>query len=224
VKGENAGVGLLRNTFAFLQQLPHRVCRSPLLPETMPMADESHLSIYRRGVLEWNCWRSQNPNVKPDLKGADLSKPSLPDAWEIDLSNADLRGANLAGTLHMSGIFASALLTEANLDSVNFLFADLSGADLRGANLNSAGFTSANLTRADLSNIQLGGMANFVKATMAGAKLIGSQFTSCYFNEAVLEGADLSNANLSGSVFVSTNLQRTNFRGANLSKTRADSI
>jgi len=36
------------------------------------MANREHLEILKRGVKAWNEWREKNPDVKPDLRGADL--------------------------------------------------------------------------------------------------------------------------------------------------------
>ena len=52
------------------------------------MANPKHLKILEQGVEEWNQWRKDNPEIKPDLIGAKLSKVG-------DLSRADLRGLKL---------------------------------------------------------------------------------------------------------------------------------
>jgi len=41
------------------------------------MANEKHLSILMQGLEAWNQWRRENPKIKPNLKGADLSGSSL---------------------------------------------------------------------------------------------------------------------------------------------------
>ncbi len=46
------------------------------------MANLEHLAILREGVKIWNDWRADNPNIKPNLKGANLK-------------GANLKGANL---------------------------------------------------------------------------------------------------------------------------------
>jgi hypothetical protein len=45
------------------------------------MANQEHLDILAKGVGEWNAWREQQPDSRPDLSGANLS-------------GAELRGAN----------------------------------------------------------------------------------------------------------------------------------
>jgi len=52
------------------------------------MANPEHLEILQQGVEQWNKWRNEHHDVKPDLSGATLSK-------------AYLVGANLRGAILM---------------------------------------------------------------------------------------------------------------------------
>jgi uncharacterized protein YjbI with pentapeptide repeats len=81
------------------------------------MANPEHVDKLKESVEVWNMWRYENPEISPDLWGADLEKTDLRDA---DLSGADLEEANLR---------------EADLGEANLMGAKLSGADIRGANL-----------------------------------------------------------------------------------------
>jgi len=36
------------------------------------MANPEHLKILERGTDDWNAWRRDNPNVRPDFRKADL--------------------------------------------------------------------------------------------------------------------------------------------------------
>ena len=36
------------------------------------VANPEHLEILRRGVKEWNAWRAEHPEIRPDLNGAYL--------------------------------------------------------------------------------------------------------------------------------------------------------
>ena len=63
------------------------------------MANPKHLKILEQGVEEWNQWRKDNPEIKPDLIGAKLSGGDLIGAKLSkvgDLSRADLRGAKVS--------------------------------------------------------------------------------------------------------------------------------
>ena len=58
-----------------------------------------HLELLQRGTEDWNFARSNKPEVKPDLVGADL-RGVLGKAGpyaSVQLARADMRGANMAG-------------------------------------------------------------------------------------------------------------------------------
>ena len=61
------------------------------------MANEEHVAQLNRGVKVWNKWRKENPNIEPDLAGAQLSKMDLEgvNLFQTNLSLANLGGANL---------------------------------------------------------------------------------------------------------------------------------
>ncbi len=102
------------------------------------MANEKHLALLQRGMDVWNAWRKENPEMKPDLSGADLRRADL---HRADLSGATLYQADLSGI----GGFRVTVLTGA----------DLREADLRKANLSEGFLVRANLSGADLSGATL---------------------------------------------------------------------
>jgi hypothetical protein len=73
------------------------------------MAKDEHVAILKQGVEAWNAWRAENPDIRPDLSGADL--------WKIGVTlvQANLSGANLS---------------RANLTLEGLDFANLSNAEL----------------------------------------------------------------------------------------------
>ena len=109
------------------------------------MADPRHLATLKKGVAVWNNWRKENPEIQPDLKGADLrsARLRLSSLKGLNLSKADLRETDLKGA--------------------DLWFANLAGADLKGADLR-----GANLWGADLSQAQIF-QANFQGAILTGA-------------------------------------------------------
>src|SRR5215203_1790276 len=115
----------------------------------MFMANEGHVALLKRGVNAWNAWRDKNPEVRPNLSGADL--------FGANLNRANLHGANLNG----------ANLHAANLGRTKLGGADLRGADLRGANLNGANLHAANLSTATLVQ------ADFTNADLTGSRIYG---------------------------------------------------
>jgi len=176
------------------------------------MVNKKHLQIIRQGVDAWNEWRRKNPELRPNLRGADLHEADLyeADLSEADLGKANLTQANLGGAnlgfaevseARVGGAnLSKANLTQANLGEANLSMASLCEADLRGANLYKAILTQANLYKADLCMVNLG-EANLYKADLSKANL----------DDAVLYKADLSKANLGGAV-----LTGAVFRGAKL--------
>jgi uncharacterized protein YjbI with pentapeptide repeats len=98
------------------------------------MANEEHLTklkeaLMRKDIKLWNRWREKNPEIKPNLSGADLM-------W------ANLVGANLS----------EANLSEATLDLANLTAADLRRANLSGASFILTNFSKTNLTGANFDN------------------------------------------------------------------------
>jgi hypothetical protein len=89
------------------------------------MADEEQLRILKQGPEAWNAWRQAQPDRRPDLREANISKANLRGAA---LREADLIRANLVGTD----------LREANLRGADLIGADLREADLREADLTSS--------------------------------------------------------------------------------------
>src|SRR5438105_306005 len=62
------------------------------------MADQQQLDLLRQGVTDWHAWRTQHPDIQPNLSGAQLSGAQLSRAHlsYADLSRAQLSGANLS--------------------------------------------------------------------------------------------------------------------------------
>jgi len=80
------------------------------------MANEEQVKILMQGAKVWNKWREENPNVRPDLSGANLHGASL--------RGASLRGASL-GVANLSG---------ANLKEIIAGYTSFSNLDLSQAN------------------------------------------------------------------------------------------
>ncbi|MEQ1887816.1 MAG: pentapeptide repeat-containing protein [Alphaproteobacteria bacterium] len=94
-----------------------------------------HLAILRQGVGAWNKWRAENPDVRPNLVGFDLSGINF-------AGNAFILGiSRLGGGDVLGGSVNGANLRLANLRKTKFKGSDLNGVDLQWANI----------TRADLS-------------------------------------------------------------------------
>ena len=157
------------------------------------MANNEHLAILKQGVEVWNKWRDENPDVRPNLSGTDLSGANLfrADLFMANLSGADLFMANLSGAdLFMADLSGADLrgadlfmpeletyLRAADLYGANLSGANLSGANLSEANLSEANLSEANLSEADLKRSQVIG-TNFYNATLTGACIKDWQINS----------------------------------------------
>jgi uncharacterized protein YjbI with pentapeptide repeats len=197
------------------------------------MAVQEQRERLLRSVDEWNQRRRQQPNLRPDLSGANLiganlSRANLSGAnfietnlRETDLSRADLSkanlfkadlsGADLVGTDLSGADLFMANLSGTNLSGANLSRANLSGANLSGANLSKANLNEANLSGADLSRTDLS------VAYLSGANLSKNNLSNNNLSKANLSGADLSGADLIGTDLSGTNLSRANLGGADLS-------
>ena len=129
------------------------------------MANDDHIAQLKKGVTAWNVWRRENPNICPDLSGANL--------MQVDLSGAFLSRANLSG----------ANLCWADLSSADLRWANLSGANLFRVDLNGAFLSRANLSGADLRFVIL------VSANLAGADLTGCRIYGVSAWRLITEGA-----------------------------------
>ena len=186
------------------------------------MADPDPVADLMKGVDAWNMWRSENPDVEPDLIGASLSGVDLSGA---DLSAADLSGADLCRTnLRRANLdeanlgrasLGGAFLGGANLRRASLREAKLSGADLRGADLRRADLSGADLRAADLRGTDLY-RTNFGRANLRDAKLGGAFLGGAFLGGANLRRANLREANLGGADLSKANLREANLGGANL--------
>ena len=181
------------------------------------MANEEHLAILRKGVEAWNAWREAHPDVRPDLRAADLVGAILP--WAnlagADLAGANLTGANLAGANLRKANLLGANLYRANLEGANLYRANLEGANLAGAKLEWANLTGAKLTGTNLRWANVEG-ANLAEAKLKWANLRGANLIGTNLRWANLAGANLAKANLAGAKLEWANLRGANLAGANL--------
>ena len=167
------------------------------------MANPEHVKILKNGVETWNRWRSQNPDIRPDLREIDLHDTNLygtdidPFLSHINLQDAVMYNSNLRG----------ANLTRASLQGIDLRKSDLRKVNLQEATLDRSKLMSADLRSADLSGAMILG-ANLKEINLDGAKLIDADMSGSYLGRASIVGADLTRSIL----------RRTIFRGADLTK------
>ena len=124
------------------------------------MANSEHLERLKDNVKTWNDWRRGNPEIQPNLRGADLHKAKIEGAdlrW-ANLDLADLRAANLQKADIVGATLIEANLSGAHLASANLSEANLTNADLTWSQLTYANLTDANLIDANLTNANLTGV------------------------------------------------------------------
>jgi len=119
------------------------------------VADETQVKLLKeKGVETWNEWRGANPEIWPDLSGANLREMNL---REVKLQWTNLSWANLA----------EADLTEAHLARANF-----NGAELGGANFKDCLMAGTILGNIDLSRCKGLGMVRHVFPSTIGIDTI----------------------------------------------------
>lgn len=133
------------------------------------MANEEHVERLLRSVKEWNDWRREHPEIRPDLSRANLSHAHLNRA---DLSRAILAYADLS----------YAVLTYADPSYAVFHDADISHTDL----------SYINLSHANLSHTNISHTISY-SANLNGANLSHTDFTNTRFRHTLFINIDLSN-------------------------------
>jgi uncharacterized protein YjbI with pentapeptide repeats len=196
--------------------------------------DAVQLALLRSGVEHWNAWRSENADVRPDLRGADLCDAALADAnlsqadlrgallARADLSRADLAGADLCEALLCWADLGGASLLGAGLVSTDLTGADLSGASLDYAECAQANFTGARLDRVTLSNVRLEEADFFEGDARQLALLYAACRDAAAWNEWRQRNPqivpDLRGANLVAFALRDVDLSRANLARAHLSR------
>ncbi|MBD2580154.1 pentapeptide repeat-containing protein [Oscillatoria sp. FACHB-1406] len=159
--------------------------------------NSKHLALLKKGTKAWNRWRENNPDVRPELYGVDISSLGNIDLEGVDLSSADLR--------------------EAKLECANLIGADLIGCNLENAQLESANLSRADLRSAKLKNANLSN-AYLVSADLQGANLQGANLEWTSLQRANLKKTNSSQANLNGADLRWAILDNTNLEGAILKR------
>jgi len=155
--------------------------------------DQKQYEIIKRGKKAWEMYRKDNPNVKINLSGANLS--------DLVLSGADLRGADLSGADLRGADLRNAILEGADLSH-----ADLGEHEGKIAKLSGANFNKAILIKCDMTML-FSDMTTFVGADLSGTDLSGSNFKMADMSNASLEGCDVENCTFERTILIGTNLK-----------------
>jgi len=128
------------------------------------MAVEAHVNELRKGTESWNSWRSENPELRPDLSGIRIGS-ALPENsyaaldYESDV-NPDLGFSS--GTLNIYNInlsntnLSNCLISKVKFENCNFIGSDLSGSILEHCIFNKTLFSEhAYIIRGLMANDKL---------------------------------------------------------------------
>ncbi len=194
------------------------------------MANDQHIAQLSKGVAAWNSWRAENPNISPDLSGADLSKANLILAYlvETNLSGADLTGADLLSAVLFGADLSKANLRGANLSNANLGYANLRETDLTRAMVLEADLSKANLVHANLTWANLWS-TNLDEADLRGANLRGANLNWAHLREAklcpaILESAILVNTDLTGADLTGSRIHGASVWGVKLENTKQHNL
>jgi Pentapeptide repeats (8 copies) len=129
--------------------------------EKREAALQEHLAILKKGVPEWNKWRTENPTIRPLLYDSNLTKEALlvdldgADFTNAVLTNADLRGQNLRKANFHEANLGRAKLHKADLTGANFCRTDLYETEMQEATLNDANLQGTQLAKTNFEGAQL---------------------------------------------------------------------
>ena len=208
------------------------------------MANDEHVALLKQGVAAWNAWRDENPDIRPDLSGADLSSTGEPQRGEPQRGEPPRgepqRGGPQRGEPQRGepqrGEPQRANLSEANLSEANLSEANLSGADLSGANLSGANLSEARPQRGEpqrgepqrgepqQGEPQRGEPPRGEPQRgepqrgepQRGEPQRGANLIEADLSEANLSGADLSGADLQAATLVNTDLTGADLTGCRI--------
>jgi len=190
------------------------------------MANRLHLSILERGVEEWNNWRKDNPDIKPDLSRSEIFGSNT----HCFIWRGKIDDAPKAAMRSMTRInFEDCNLEGCQIRKINFCYADFTRANLRRTSIKKCLFEQCSFFNAKLIEIDLHdtswGEVDFSHANLedldffANASAIGN---ATLLELAIFRGAFLKNVNFSGAILAGANfeaarLERVNFAAADLS-------
>jgi hypothetical protein len=150
------------------------------------MPDAHHLAILGQGSKTWNQWRSENPQLAPNLSHSDLKGREL---REFNLSGADLHESEMTWAHVVDCNCEGADFSNAVLISTNFTGSELRGTNFRGARLWFTVFGDTNLLDAiglD-SCIHMGPSILDMRTVMRSGSLPARFLWGCGFPDALVQ-------------------------------------
>jgi len=177
-----------------------------------------HKNILKKGVLFWNQWRIDNPSIKPELIGANLS--------ELNLRGINFKNANISKAQFKETSLEFADLREANFEMSIFVKTNFIGANLENAFFNKAkglpdwiekgliqGFyLQKNLIHSIQQGFNRFECVTFYHADLTGLELVKNSFYKCCFLYTKLDKTKLNKTNWYKTIIAESSFIETDFR------------
>jgi len=128
----------------------------------------------------WNAWRTEQPEIRPDLSFAKIDGPVF---FRVDFRGANLEHSDLSRVT----------IVDSDLSNAN-----LGGAELRRTVLNDSRVRTVNVINADLHRADFTG-TDFAESNFAGSSFEGTRLVRADFERAVFGGTVFGNVDLSGA-------------------------
>lgn len=161
------------------------------------MSNDSHVSYLQQGVGVWNAWRRSNPDIRPDLRGAQLQG--------LRVCGGEMDAAHYSALVEAGVPLHKARRDGADLRNVDFRGANLIDANLSLCDLSGADLSETVMSRALLGSCRMHG-TNFYWACMEKIDANNAQFDNCDLSRANLAAADLCAAHFQSCSLVETSL------------------
>lgn len=191
------------------------------------MANQEHLKIFRQGVSIWNQWRSENPDLKPDLSHTDLSDIDLSNTsiLNTDMSHADLSESNFTDANFFAVNLLGSIFKNTNFIRIIFPKKNQVVGDRYFVNIFSSDNNKFNLSNTNLS-FSILRKANFFRVKFYDVIMHNVNFTNANFANVNMENEEFifdDNLDLSGANFIESDLRNLDLKkyllqGCNLSK------
>lgn len=156
------------------------------------MGNAQHLEILYSGADEWNTWRRRHPEVRPNLRGADLRR--LPNLQAVKSGPGRGLRPKFSKPLNLS----NCELRNADLRGLYLTHSTLKGSDLRGARLQETDVAVANFSNTNMRNNDMEGL-NLFKIILCDADLRKANLRGSHFYRAIIDGSDFRGADLTGA-------------------------